>query len=391
MTEARRRLRRVLGRVPGLLALARLVVATIRICMRYRVTGLASEAGFFALLSLPPLVLGLVGGVGYVANVIGQVRVDAVIDVINSYASQFLTPEVINGTLLPTLDDVASGPRVDLLSLGLRALAVVGLARPQRLRRHHLDHVRPVGRARHRPHPGAVLHALPARARWSASSRSRWCCSGRACSARSCPPAGTGSIMLYWPLVTLLTVGGLTNLYHIEHPAPVAVAARRPGCRPHARDLDRGVVRRPRHDRRLARRGHVDLRPAVGSDRAAHLALHAGHRRADRGRVQRGHPRAVPGRGAAQPARAARGVGRGLQPAAAPSAASVRPAGTTRSTTTAPPTTPTTWACPACARPRGPADPDVRCGAVDAGGRRAGARAAPRARRRGARRVDADR
>ena len=42
--------------------------------MRYRVTGLASEAGFFALLSLPPLILGLFGGLAYVANAIGPVR-----------------------------------------------------------------------------------------------------------------------------------------------------------------------------------------------------------------------------------------------------------------------------------------------------------------------------
>ena len=118
MTDARRRLRRVLGRVPGLLALARLVVSTIRICMRYRVTGLASEAGFFALLSLPPLILGLVGGLAYVANAIGPVRVEAVITAVNTYASQFLTEAVIEDTLLPTIQDVAAGPRFDLLSLG---------------------------------------------------------------------------------------------------------------------------------------------------------------------------------------------------------------------------------------------------------------------------------
>src|SRR5690242_21815498 len=76
MTEARRWVRRMLGRVPGLLALARLVIATVRVCLRYRVTGLASEAGFFALLSLPPLVLGLFGGLGYLGDALGQEAVD---------------------------------------------------------------------------------------------------------------------------------------------------------------------------------------------------------------------------------------------------------------------------------------------------------------------------
>ena len=49
-------------------SLWRLTKETTAICFRYRVTGLAAEAGFFALLSLPPLVLGLVGSIGYVGK-----------------------------------------------------------------------------------------------------------------------------------------------------------------------------------------------------------------------------------------------------------------------------------------------------------------------------------
>ena len=78
MTDAKRRLRRWLARFPALEALARLTVETIRVCLRYRVTGLASEAGFFALLSLPPLVLGLFGGVGYVGRWLGTDTVETV-------------------------------------------------------------------------------------------------------------------------------------------------------------------------------------------------------------------------------------------------------------------------------------------------------------------------
>src|SRR5204863_387883 len=53
------------GRVRRVVAvLGGLALSTTRICLRYRVTGLAAEAGFFALLSLPPLVLGLVGSIG---------------------------------------------------------------------------------------------------------------------------------------------------------------------------------------------------------------------------------------------------------------------------------------------------------------------------------------
>ena len=105
MTDAKRRLRGWLARFPALLALARLTVETIRICLRYRVTGLASEAGFFALLSLPPLVLGLFGGVGYVGRWLGQDTVEQVRFAVSEYAARFLTEDVISTTLSPTVDD----------------------------------------------------------------------------------------------------------------------------------------------------------------------------------------------------------------------------------------------------------------------------------------------
>ena len=65
--------------------------------MRYRVTGLASEAGFFALLSLPPLILGLFGGVGYVGQAVGRDNVQALQDKITDLASKVLT--VVHGGL----------------------------------------------------------------------------------------------------------------------------------------------------------------------------------------------------------------------------------------------------------------------------------------------------
>ena len=63
--------RRWLERIPGAVPLARLVLETIRVCLSYRVTGLAAEGGFFMLLSLPPFVLGLFGGVGYLGIILG--------------------------------------------------------------------------------------------------------------------------------------------------------------------------------------------------------------------------------------------------------------------------------------------------------------------------------
>src|SRR6476469_191565 len=93
------RVRRALVRVPGALSVARLTVETIRVCLRYRVTGLASEAGFFMLLSLPPLVLGLFGGLGYLGPWLGDETVNDIVEEVQGWASNFLTPGIINDTL----------------------------------------------------------------------------------------------------------------------------------------------------------------------------------------------------------------------------------------------------------------------------------------------------
>ena len=44
--------------------------------MRYRVTGLAAEAAFFAVLSVPPLIFALAGAIGYVTDQFSPAQVD---------------------------------------------------------------------------------------------------------------------------------------------------------------------------------------------------------------------------------------------------------------------------------------------------------------------------
>ena len=112
------RIRRELDKVHGATTTARLVLETIRACLRYRVTGLASEAAFFMLLSLPPLVLALFGGVGYVGQLVGRTTVDQVTASIREYAAQFLTQQSITEVLLPTVQDVFRSGRFELVSLG---------------------------------------------------------------------------------------------------------------------------------------------------------------------------------------------------------------------------------------------------------------------------------
>ena len=115
---ARERVRATLRRVPGGLTSARLALRTVDVCLDYRVTGLAAEAAFFMLLSLPPLVLGLFGGLGYLGGLIGPENVNSVVESIREYASRFLTEDSITELLIPTVQDVLARGRPELVSVG---------------------------------------------------------------------------------------------------------------------------------------------------------------------------------------------------------------------------------------------------------------------------------
>jgi len=87
-------------------------------CLRHRVTGLAAEAAFFAILSLPPLIFGLAGAIGYVADrfdvqTIANFRVEVL-----RLSARALTPDAVNSVIAPTLDDVLSGGRFEVVSIG---------------------------------------------------------------------------------------------------------------------------------------------------------------------------------------------------------------------------------------------------------------------------------
>ncbi len=98
--------------------LRRVVTRTVAACLRYRVTGLAAEAAFFAILSLPPLVFGLAGTIGYVAEQYDVAQVDVLKDRVLDLAAQALTPGTVDAVIAPTLDDVLSGGRIDVVSIG---------------------------------------------------------------------------------------------------------------------------------------------------------------------------------------------------------------------------------------------------------------------------------
>jgi membrane protein len=96
----------------------RLIVTTTSSCMRYRVTGLAAEAAFFAVLSMPPLVFALAGAIGYVSGTFTAAQVDELRTAVVEVSSRAMTDSAVEKIILPTFDDVVGGGRFDVISIG---------------------------------------------------------------------------------------------------------------------------------------------------------------------------------------------------------------------------------------------------------------------------------
>ncbi len=96
----------------------RLVVTTFGTCMRYRVTGLAAEAAFFAILSVPPLIFALAGMIGYVSDQFTPAQVADVQQAVLDLAGRVLTDSAVNKIIEPTIEDVLGGGRFDVISVG---------------------------------------------------------------------------------------------------------------------------------------------------------------------------------------------------------------------------------------------------------------------------------
>ncbi|MGI8576683.1 MAG: YihY/virulence factor BrkB family protein [Nocardioidaceae bacterium] len=99
-------------------ALWRLLASTVGACFRYRVTGLAAEAAFFAILSLPPLIFGLTGSISYLVTKIDPSQVASLKVQVIELSGRVLTTESVDSIVKPTLDLVLKGPRFDVLSVG---------------------------------------------------------------------------------------------------------------------------------------------------------------------------------------------------------------------------------------------------------------------------------
>lgn len=83
-----------------------------------RVLGLAAEAGFWAMLSLPPLLLGLLGVVGYLGELADPAVVDRIQTSVLALAGDVLTPRAVNNLVEPLVNRALERGYASIASLG---------------------------------------------------------------------------------------------------------------------------------------------------------------------------------------------------------------------------------------------------------------------------------
>lgn len=189
---------------------------TVDSCMEYRVTGLAAEAAFFVLLSLPPLLLGLVGALGYVDTVIGLDTIDHIRHNILTASATVLSDKGVNQLVKPLVDDVFHGRRPDLISIGF----LIALWSGSRAVNVFVDTITIMyGLEGHR---GIVKTRLMSLVLYVIAL-----VLGAAVlplvvigpNAVTGMPGGAGTVhVLYWPFVLLSSIAFLTTLYHFSVP-----------------------------------------------------------------------------------------------------------------------------------------------------------------------------
>ncbi|WP_158882994.1 YihY/virulence factor BrkB family protein [Amycolatopsis anabasis] len=78
----------------------------------------AAEAAFWQTLSLPPLLLGLLGSLGFLGDWFGQSVVTAVHDRIIAFCEKIFSGNVVNQIIEPTVDDILHIGKGEIVSVG---------------------------------------------------------------------------------------------------------------------------------------------------------------------------------------------------------------------------------------------------------------------------------
>jgi membrane protein len=195
----------------------RLITATVASCMRWRVTGLAAEAAFFAVLSLPPLVFALTGSIGYFSERFTAAQIRDITDAIITVASKALTDDAVNRIVEPTIDDVLDGGRFDVISLGF-VLALWSGSRALNVFIDTITIMHGLGGERGIIRTRALSFSLYVLFLVTGVVAIPLVIAGPDLVQAIVPSEVAFLNRLYWPVVMLLCVCSLATLYHVSVP-----------------------------------------------------------------------------------------------------------------------------------------------------------------------------
>ncbi|WP_236576509.1 YihY/virulence factor BrkB family protein [Streptomyces sp. HF10] len=190
---------------------------TVNSCMEYRILGLAAEAAFFTLLSVPPLLLCLIGLLAYVDTWTGAHTIRSLETNLLDASRTVLSDKGVKEITEPILHDVIKGGRPDVISLGfLFALwsgsRAVNVFIDTITVMYGLDGVRGIVRTR------IMSFVLFIVALLIGSVALPLMVAGPDAVVRVVPWSETVVQVLYWPVVIVLSVVFLTTLYHVSVP-----------------------------------------------------------------------------------------------------------------------------------------------------------------------------
>jgi membrane protein len=98
-------------------SVARLVWSALRRSWHDRVLGLAAEAGFWQLLSLPSAILAILGTIGFFSGPLGADNLNHLQRSIDNAMAHVIVPSAVKSTIAPALHRILYGGRIDVVSI----------------------------------------------------------------------------------------------------------------------------------------------------------------------------------------------------------------------------------------------------------------------------------
>jgi hypothetical protein len=78
----------------------------------------SAQAGFWSVLSLPPLLLGMLGSLAFIAPLFGPDTLSTIQSQLISTSNSFFSKNIVTEIIEPTVRDIAQGSRGEVVSLG---------------------------------------------------------------------------------------------------------------------------------------------------------------------------------------------------------------------------------------------------------------------------------